>query len=144
MQLQLGIEELQRLIADKFPGAAGFSQITRLAPNYLELRLPFQSTFLRPGGTISGPVLMTLADTGAYYLILAHLGPVLLAVTTSLNINFVRKPSAEDVLAEVRLLKLGKQLAVADVHIKNAANGVLVAQATVTYSIPPRDSDDAT
>jgi uncharacterized protein (TIGR00369 family) len=82
--------------------------------------------------------MMTLADTGAYYLILAHIGPVLLAVTTSLNINFIRKPSPEDVTAEVRLLKLGKQLAVADVHIHNAASGILVAHATVTYSIPPR------
>ena len=77
-------------------------------------------------------------------MILAHLGPVLLAVTTSLNINFIRKPSAEAVLAEVRLLKLGKQLAVADVHIKNEASGLLVAQATVTYSIPPREADATT
>jgi uncharacterized protein (TIGR00369 family) len=140
----LSIEEIKRLIAEKFPGAQGFSEITKLDKNYMELRLPFQNDFLRPGGTISGPVLMALADTGAYYLILAHLGPVLLAVTTSLNINFVRKPSAETILAEVRLLKLGKQLAVADVHIKNEASGVLVAQATVTYSIPPRADDAAT
>jgi uncharacterized protein (TIGR00369 family) len=137
----LSLEELQQLIADRFPEARGFSEITKLGPSFMELRLPFQSTFLRPGGTISGPVLMALADTGAYYLILAHIGPVLLAVTTSLNINFVRKPSAEAVLAEVRLLKLGKQLAVAEVHIKNEASGVLVAQATVTYSIPPVSSD---
>ena len=140
----LSIAEIRQLIADEFPGAQGFSEITKLEPNFLELRLPFQSNFLRPGGTISGPVLMTLADTAAYYLILAHVGPVLLAVTTSLNINFVRKPSAEDVLADARLLKLGKQLAVVDVHIKNAASGVLVAQATVTYSIPPRATDSAT
>jgi uncharacterized protein (TIGR00369 family) len=140
----LSIDEIKRLIAEQFPGAQGFTEITKLDTNYMELRLPFQNDFLRPGGTISGPVLMTLADTGAYYLILAHLGPVLLAVTTSLNINFVRKPSAETMLAEVRLLKLGKQLAVADVHIKSEASGVLVAQATVTYSIPPRASDAAT
>lgn len=140
----LSLEEIRQLIADRFPEASVFTEITELGPGFMALRLPFRNEFLRPGGTISGPVLMMLADTGAYYLILAHLGPVLLAVTTSLNINFIRKPSAEAVLAELRLLKLGKQLAVVDVHIKNEASGLLVAQATVTYSIPPREDDAAT
>jgi uncharacterized protein (TIGR00369 family) len=135
--LRMNAEELERLIAEQFPQAAGFSQIVELSDEQLELRLPFRDQYLRPGGTVSGPTLMTLADTGAYYLILAHLGPVVLAVTTSLNINFMRKPGAEDVLAMVRLLKLGRQLAVAEVNMRSASSPELIAQATVTYSIPP-------
>ncbi|HKU44772.1 MAG TPA: PaaI family thioesterase [Polyangiales bacterium] len=132
------IDELKALIQDKFPEAAGYTEITKLEQNYLEVRLPFRDQFLRPGGTISGPTLMTLADTAAYYVILAHIGPVLLAVTTSLNINFVRKPKPEAVVGSGTLLKLGKQLAVVDVRIKSEASDELVAQATVTYSIPPQ------
>jgi uncharacterized protein (TIGR00369 family) len=135
--LRMNAEELERLIAEQFPQADGFSQIVALSDERLELRLPFRDQYLRPGGTVSGPTLMTLADTGAYYLILAHLGPVVLAVTTSLNINFMRKPRAEDVLAMVRLLKLGRQLAVAEVNMRSASSPELIAQATVTYSIPP-------
>src|SRR5262245_12205422 len=131
------IDELKALIQDEFPEAAAYTEITRLEENYLEMRLPFRDQFLRPSATISGPALMTLADTGAYYLILAHIGPVLLAVTTSLNINFVRKPKPETVVGCASLLKLGKQLAVVDMRIQSEATGELVAQATVTYSIPP-------
>ena len=78
-----------------------------------------------------------MPDVTAYLLILSRIGPVALAVTTNLNINFMRKPSPEAVLGVGRLLKLGKQLAVADVHIVSEANRTLFAQATLTYSIPP-------
>jgi uncharacterized protein (TIGR00369 family) len=135
--LRMNAEDLERLIAEQFPQADGFSQIVRVSEEQLELRLPFREQHLRPGGTVSGPTLMTLADTGAYYLILANLGPVVLAVTTSLNINFMRKPRPEDVLAQARLLKLGRQLAVVEVNMRSASSPELIAQATVTYSIPP-------
>jgi uncharacterized protein (TIGR00369 family) len=135
----LSVRELEQLIEEQFPEAHGFSQITQLGEDTLELRLPYRPAFLRPGGTISGPTLMTLADTGAYYLILAILGPVVLAVTTSLNINFMRKPRQEDIVGVARMLKLGKQLAVVEVQMRSASAppSELVAQATVTYSIPP-------
>ena len=81
---------------------------------------------------------MSLADTAAYYMILSQLGPVVLAVTTSLNINFLRKPIAEDVIATGRLLKVGRQLAVVDVSMRSASAPEVVAQATVTYSIPSK------
>ena len=135
--LMLTLPELRKLLEDNFPGAARAVVLTHLEPNYLELRLPFRDDMLRPGGTLSGPALMTLADTGAYYLILAHIGPVLLAVTTSLNINFMRKPIAEEVIATVHMLKLGRALAVVEVRMRNVSSDALVAQATVTYSIPP-------
>ncbi len=93
---------------------------------------------LRPGGTISGPTLMTMADTGLYSAILAQLGPVALAVTTNLNINFLRKPEPGLLRAETRLLKLGKRLAVGEVTITCNGDPDPVAHVTGTYSIPPQ------
>ena len=93
---------------------------------------------LRPGGTISGPTMFALADVTAYLLILAHIGEVALAVTTSLTINFLSKPEPGDLVANGRLIKLGKRLAVCEIHIESEAGGQMVAQATATYSIPPR------
>jgi uncharacterized protein (TIGR00369 family) len=130
--------ELDRLITEHFPHAKGYCEVLHLTDDTIELRMPFRDYYLRPGGTISGPTLMSLADTAAYYMILSQLGPVVLAVTTSLNINFLRKPIAEDVIATGRLLKLGRQLAVVDVSMRSASAPEVVAQATVTYSIPPK------
>lgn len=83
---------------------------------------------------------MTLADMAMYFAVLSMIGPVALAVTTNLNINFLRKPAPADVIAECRLLKLGSRLAVGDVLMfSDMPNGKEepVAQATLTYSIPP-------
>jgi len=91
---------------------------------------------LRPGGTVSGPTLMALADGAAYCQILAHIGPVALAVTSSLNITFLRKPERADLVAEATFLKLGRKLAVVDVRIRSEGSPDLVAQAVVTYAIP--------
>ncbi len=82
--------------------------------------------------------MMTLADTAIYVAILGMIGPVALAVTTSLSINFLRKPEARDLIAETRLLKLGKRLAVGEVHLFSEGVEDSVAQVTATYSIPPR------
>lgn len=104
------------------------------------IRQAYREHFIRPGGTISGPTMMALADTAMYVAILAAIGPVALAVTTSLNINFLRKPDQKDLIAECRLLKLGKRLAVGDVTMRSEGHEELVAHATSTYSIPPRHS----
>jgi len=92
----------------------------------------------RPGGTVAGPVLMALADTSAWMAILSRIGPVVMAVTTSLHIDFLRRPALFDLLADARLLKLGSRLAVVDVAITSAGADDLVAKAQVTYSLPPR------
>lgn len=91
---------------------------------------------LRPGGTISGPTLMALSDLGVYLMVLAAIGPVVLAVTTSLNINFLRKPTLGELIVDGKLLKLGKRLAVGEVSIFNTGADEPVSHATVTYSIP--------
>lgn len=121
---QLNKEERDYVIIDVASGA-------------VSMRLHAGERHLRPGGTVSGPSLFTLADVCAYAAILAHIGPVALAVTTSLNINFLRKPSPGAVDATARFLKLGKRLAVLEVSLYDGRSGDLVAHATTTYSIPP-------
>lgn len=99
---------------------------------------PVGAAELRPGDTVSGPVMMTLADVALYIAILARIGIVPLAVTTNLSINFLRKPRADRrVVARCRLLKLGRALAVGEVYIYSEGEDEPVAHATGTYSIPP-------
>jgi uncharacterized protein (TIGR00369 family) len=102
-----------------------------------QVRLFYDERQLRPGGTISGPTMMALADTAMWVVLVAMIGPVALAVTTNLNINFLRKPEQKDLIAEARLLKLGKRLAVGDVIMYSDGDAQPVAHATLTYSIPP-------
>jgi uncharacterized protein (TIGR00369 family) len=139
-ELKMNIADLQAFMAREFPQAARIdTAIERLAPGEIRIRLPFHDDHLRPGGTLSGPTLMGLSDRATYLLVLSMIGPVALAVTTSLNINFLSKPAARDLLADARLLKLGKRLAVAEVTMRSEGDDTIVAHATVTYSIPPRE-----
>tara|TARA_R110000824_G_scaffold399843_1_gene606086 strand:+ start:168298 stop:168723 length:426 start_codon:yes stop_codon:yes gene_type:complete len=116
----------------------GSSVIESVGPMVARMRLPYSDRNLRPGGTLSGPSMMALADYAMYAVILAHIGKVALAVTTNLNINFLRKPGPADIFAEARLLKLGKRLAVGEVTILQDGLDGPVAHVTSTYSIPPR------
>jgi uncharacterized protein (TIGR00369 family) len=129
---------LDAFMAREFPQAARMpAHIEALEPGRIVLRLPYSDDQLRPGGTLSGPTLMGLADRATYLLVLSMIGPVALAVTTSLHIDFLSKPAPRDVLAEATLLKLGKRLAVARVSMRSDGEDTVVAHATVTYSIPP-------
>ncbi len=101
-------------------------------------RAVFNPSSLRPGGTLSGPAMMTLADLAMYALVLSAVGLKPLAVTTNLSINFLRKPAPGDLIAEARMLKLGKALAVGEVSIRGDGAADVCAHAVVTYSIPPR------
>jgi uncharacterized protein (TIGR00369 family) len=107
-----------------------------IGPLTARLRMDYHERHLRPGGTLSGPSMMALADLGLYAVILAHIGPVALAVTTSLNFNFLRKPEQRALIAECRLLKLGRRLAVGEVSMYSEGGTDLVCHATGTYSIP--------
>ena len=130
--------DLQKFIAEQFPQAmeAG-AAIEHLDDTTIRVRLPTHERDLRPGGTVSGPTLMFLVDFGFYLLLLGRLGPVALAATTNLNINFTRRPEPADLIGEGRLLKLGRSLAVGDFTIWSDGKADPVAHATVTYSIPP-------
>ena len=130
--------ELIDLMNRVFPQSrADQFQIEVLEEGRLVVRYRATTEDLRPGDTVSGPVLMAVSDLAMYLLVLSAIGPVPLAVTTNLNINFLRKPSVGDLVAEARLLKLGKQLAVGEVYIRSSGQPEVVAHATVTYSVPP-------
>jgi uncharacterized protein (TIGR00369 family) len=103
---------------------------------FARLRMVYGDHLLRPGGTISGPAMFALADLSMYAAVLASIGPVALAVTTSLTINFLRRPDPRDMLGEARVLKLGKRLAVGEIALFSDAETDLAAHATATYSIP--------
>lgn len=133
----LGVEELQQIVVDAFPDY-DVPVIESLEGDTLVLAQSTSTRHTRPGGTLSGPTMMALADNAAWVIILAHIGPVLLAVTTSLHIDFLRKPEVADLLAKARLIKLGSRLAVVDVELFSRGSDKLVAKAQVTYSIPPR------
>jgi uncharacterized protein (TIGR00369 family) len=100
------------------------------------VRQAYNAQFIRPGGTISGPTMMALADFTLYVAVLATIGPVPLAVTTNFNINFLRKPEQRDLIAECRLLKVGKRFAVGEVAVLSDGMAEPVAHVTSTYSIP--------
>lgn len=100
-------------------------------------RLPYSERHLRPGGTLSGPTMMTLADAAMYAAVLARLGRVEMAVTQNININFLARPKPADLLAEVDILKMGRRTIVLDVKIYSAGSPEVVAHATGTYSLPP-------
>lgn len=111
--------------------------IEAVEPLACRMRLTYHDSQLRPGGTISGPAMMALADLALYVAILGSIGPVGLAVTTHLSINFLRKPEKRDLVADCRILKLGRRLAVGETALRSAGRTELVAHATGTYSIPP-------
>ncbi|QUJ77977.1 PaaI family thioesterase [Sulfitobacter albidus] len=107
-------------------------------PMACRVRTPIQARHLRPGGTVSGPTMFALADVSAYIATLAMIGPRALAVTTNCSMDFMRKPaSGVDLISETRLLKLGRQLSVSHVLIYSEGIEAPVAQATMTYAIPP-------
>ena len=134
-------EELERFLAIEFPQA--FYPGSGLTLEEVQLgrgrvRLAYSDKFIRPGGTISGPTMMMLADFALYVAVLSAIGPVALAVTINLNINFLRRPEQRDLIADARIMKLGKRLAVMEVMLYSDGIDEPVAHVTSTYSIPPR------
>ena len=103
----------------------------------IHVRMPITNRHLRPGGTVSGATMMQLADVTMYLMVLGQIGPVELAVTTNLNINFLNRPQLGDLIAMGQLLKLGSRLAVGEVGLFSEGNTRPVAHATLTYSLPP-------
>lgn len=136
---KMSVAELEQFLRNEFPQAFSGDDITIESADGQAclLRQRYSEKMLRPGGTVSGPTLMALADFAMYVVLLSAIGPIGLAVTTNLNINFLRKGQpGQDVLAEARLLKLGKRLAVGEVAIRSDGEPEIVCHATGTYSIP--------
>ncbi|MEO9573755.1 MAG: PaaI family thioesterase [Tateyamaria sp.] len=134
--------EMNAFLGRVFLEVAGEFHVEEVSGDTVTLRLFVQDRHLRPGGTVSGPAMFSLADVTAYMVTLAHIGPRALAVTTNCSIDFMRKPAAGvDLIARGRLLKLGKQLSVSDVLIYSEGMDKPVARASLTYAIPPQGVD---
>ena len=138
MQIIMTKAEIAEFLHQRFPQVTGEFDVERLTDDGLVLRLKVAEKHLRPGGTVSGPAIFGLADVAFYLALLARIGPVALAVTTSVSIDFMRRPAAGvDLLAMARILKLGRALAVGDVMVFPEGSAEPVAHANLTYSIPP-------
>ena len=138
MNQRMTAAELQAFLARDFGQVAADFAVERADAAGLCLRLKVEERHLRPGGTVSGPTMFGLADVAMYLAILSRIGPVALAVTTNCSMDFMRKPEAgRDLLAECRILKLGRVLAVGDVLIRSDGVDQPVARCSMTYSIPP-------
>jgi uncharacterized protein (TIGR00369 family) len=137
----MGPAELDGFLAAAFPGSSLPMSVTRSDDHGVELRWPYHAGALRPGGTLSGPTLMTLADTVAYVAVVSRIGPEFLTVTSSLQIDFLRKPPPADLRATGEVLKLGRRQAVVAVRIYSEGDDRLVAHSTVTYALPTAPTD---
>lgn len=126
------------LLRQAFPDAtpSAFPTVVEVTPGRVKVTAPYRDGLLRPGGVISGPTLMSLADTAAYALVLAHVGDQLMAVTSQLNMSFLRGAAPGDLHAEAELLRLGRRMAVCDVRLWTQGPDRLAAQANVTYALP--------
>ena len=135
---KVGIEQFNSILRAELPSAADLGiYLESVSDGEAVMVLPYTDHSLRPGGTIAGPFMMMLADVCMFAVVLSLLGEIKLAVTTSFNINFLRKPSETDLRAHGEIIKLGKRLAVVEVSIYSEED--IVAHATGTYSIPPQD-----
>ncbi|MGV6847787.1 MAG: PaaI family thioesterase [Marinibacterium sp.] len=141
MTLALERDDLAAYLGEVFPQVSALFAIEMLAPMQMTMRLIVDESHLRPGGTVSGPAIFGLADVTVYAMVLSMIGRQSLAVTTNCSIDFMRKPAAgRDLMAEGRLLKLGRTLAVGDVLITSHGDIRPVARASLTYAIPPAGS----
>lgn len=139
MALAMGREALNEFLDRAFPQIAGQVRVESLDETGLTARLKVDDRHLRPGGTVSGPSMFALADVAIYLAILARIGEVALAVTTNASIDFMRKPEAgRDLVADCRILKLGRMLAVGEVLIRSDGIEEPVARCSMTYAIPPK------
>ncbi len=139
---RITLQQFQDLINEQLPVVRLFNmQVEHIGRGDARMRMLYTPEMSRPGGTVSGPALMALADVTMYAVVLGLIGQRELAVTTNLSTNFLRRPPPADVVAEGRILKLGRRLAVGEVSLSTTAGeGDLVAHVTGTYSIPPAPS----
>lgn len=136
--IRLDADALNAFMEQAFPQAQPGTRghVVSAAPGHIRARMDPNEKALRPGGLISGPTQMGFADMAAYALVLAHIGPVAMAVTSALNYQFLRPCRPGPLFADATMLRLGKRLAVMDVRIWTDDPDKPVGQANVTYAIP--------
>lgn len=144
MEIVLDAPALNAFLAAEFPQMEGSVHVRSVTRDRLVACLQVDDRHLRPGGTVGGPSIFALADVAIYCAILSRIGPVALAVTTNASIDFLRKPASGcDLLAECRILKLGRRLAVAEAMIFSEGSDEPVARCSMTYSIPPKRPENS-
>lgn len=136
-ELKLTAAQIEAIFRQHFGNSNGL-KVEEVREGYVRLRLPFHKWMLRPGNVVSGPALFTAADAAMYALVMAHLGPVMMAVTTNMNLHFLTAAPAGDVVAECTLLCMGSRLAVMEVSLFTGPDRVLAAHVTGTYSLPKK------
>ena len=138
LPLRMNVNEITAFLDEAFPSGArqAFGDIVAVASGHVRMRLVPTAAMLRPGNLVAGPVQMGMADVAAYAVVLAHIGPVAMAVTNTLTMNFLRGCRFEPVTADARLLKLGRRLALVDVRLWQDDERKLTAQGTVGYALP--------
>lgn len=139
MELKMDVSALETFLEETFPQVKDEIAVQEVTEDGLVVKLKVKDHHLRPGGTVSGPTMFMMADVGVYLAVLSRIGPVPLAVTTGCSMDFMRKPAAgTDLICRVRLLKLGRLLAVGDAMVYSEGKPDPVARATMTYAIPPK------
>jgi uncharacterized protein (TIGR00369 family) len=140
---RITVAEIQEILDAELPLANFLGCVIEdVGEGRCTVRMAFKPELIRPGGTIAGPATMALADLALYAVVLSLVGRVELAVTTSMTVNFLRKPGQEDMIAKGSLLKRGKRLVVAEVELYSAGDpDAMVAHVTGTYSIPPASGE---
>lgn len=137
MDLKLSGQQVEDLIHMGFASKKRFFAVEQVEPQRVRTRLIYRDSMLRPGNVLSGPSLFTAADLAMYALVLTHVGPELMAVTSNLNLNFLNKAQPGDIIADARMLKLGRRLAVMEASLySSAAPETLVAHVTGSYALP--------
>lgn len=145
MKIILDASRVETILRGAFPSAKGdWVKVEELRPGYARTRLVFRPSMLRPGNVVSGPALFTAADTAMYVCVMAHVGPETMAVTSQLNIHFLRGGTPGDIVAEAALLRLGKRTAVMEVALRSGGAPDLVAHVTGSYAIPIRPRENST
>ena len=137
--MALQAKQVQELIRNWIPMAEDIDlRVEKISDHSSLVRIPFDEKNKRPGGSVSGPVLMAAGDTAMYAAIIGALGEVAMAVTSNLNINFMQRPGEVDILAEGKILKLGKRIAYCEVELYTSGSRELVAHVTGSYALPPK------
>ena len=133
----LTAKQVEALIRGGLPAAAEQGVVVEsVGENRARVRYRFTESMIRPGGTVSGPTLMSLADAAMYAAILANLDGQEMAVTQNLNINFLSKPGQADLIGDAEIRRLGRRSAMLEVRLYSDGNDVMVAHVTGTYAIP--------
>jgi len=138
---RLSLAEIDGFLRQEFPQLfiqGEIFSVTEIGAGTCRMRMAYHESQLRPGGTISGPAMMQLADVSIWVALLGAIGAVPLAVTTNLSINFLRKPEPRALISTCRMMKIGKSLAVGEASLTSEGSDDVVAHAVATYAIPPQ------